>query len=335
MIYFRRNRPNATFRCFDSQNSLRQAFTLLELLIVLSIIVVIAALGTPGLMRMSARSRIDSAARKLQSELNLTRLEAMKSGEPLVFRFRYGVGNYEILSKQEYDRLIPKQQPPNSGLNGEAAGIAGINAFSDEAIYGDASGNVPLNAEQDDVVGSVSPSFGDYGVTSLADTLANSPPVSFADYATPSSLGDLGDAPTSGDLGDAPTVADRLAQPSEMQQIASLPTSKFASKQKELPDDLIFTDVAFQPERQQNAPIDVTPNGLQQNLIPNASPQNMPLQSAFQQNRWSEPIFFFPNGRTSNSHFAICTTGRYRYFIEISLRGLTGTARIKNKENMP
>ena len=43
---------------------------------------------------------------------------------------------------------------------------------------------------------------------------------------------------------------------------------------------------------------------------------------------WSEPIFFFPNGRTSNGSLEIHTTGTYRFWVELTLRGLTGTARV-------
>ena len=43
---------------------------------------------------------------------------------------------------------------------------------------------------------------------------------------------------------------------------------------------------------------------------------------------WSEPIFFFPNGRTSNGSLEVLTVGNYRFQIDLTLRGLTGTARL-------
>ena len=43
---------------------------------------------------------------------------------------------------------------------------------------------------------------------------------------------------------------------------------------------------------------------------------------------WSEPIFFFPNGRTSNGSLELLTVGNDRFQIELTLRGLTGTARL-------
>lgn len=41
---------------------------------------------------------------------------------------------------------------------------------------------------------------------------------------------------------------------------------------------------------------------------------------------WSEPIIFYPNGRTSNAKIRI--TDGQRYAVDIGLRGLTGTVRV-------
>jgi len=41
---------------------------------------------------------------------------------------------------------------------------------------------------------------------------------------------------------------------------------------------------------------------------------------------WSEPILFYPNGRSSNARIRV-TDGR-RYAVDVSLRGLTGTVRV-------
>jgi len=43
---------------------------------------------------------------------------------------------------------------------------------------------------------------------------------------------------------------------------------------------------------------------------------------------WSEPIFFFSNGRTSNGSLELLTLGNHRFRIDLTLRGLTGTARL-------
>ena len=45
-----------------------------------------------------------------------------------------------------------------------------------------------------------------------------------------------------------------------------------------------------------------------------------------EQRNWSEPIVFYPNGRTSNARIRI--TDAERYAVDVSLRGLTGAVRI-------
>ena len=43
---------------------------------------------------------------------------------------------------------------------------------------------------------------------------------------------------------------------------------------------------------------------------------------------WSEPILFYPNGRTSQAVFLLECPGEWIWYSEIVLRGMTGTARI-------
>ena len=45
-----------------------------------------------------------------------------------------------------------------------------------------------------------------------------------------------------------------------------------------------------------------------------------------EQQNWSEPIVFYPNGRTSNARIRV--TDGERYAVDVSLRGLTGTVRV-------
>jgi hypothetical protein len=73
--------------------------------------VVIMGMGMPSLMRMKMRGRFSAAAKELQTELNKTRLLAMKSGEAHVFHYQPGTGRYEILPKKEYDLLFLHVKP--------------------------------------------------------------------------------------------------------------------------------------------------------------------------------------------------------------------------------
>lgn len=96
----------------------RPAFTLLELLIVLAIVVALTSMGLPSLQRMYAQSRLKAAAQELQGELHRTRLTAMKSGKAFVFRYLPGCSSYEILSREEFER----REKNREGLGAVAIG---------------------------------------------------------------------------------------------------------------------------------------------------------------------------------------------------------------------
>ncbi|MCF0233954.1 MAG: prepilin-type N-terminal cleavage/methylation domain-containing protein, partial [Thermoguttaceae bacterium] len=74
----------------------RTGFTLLELLIVLAIITTLFGLGYAGFQRQFARSRFKNGVVELQIDLARTRLLAMQTGAPYLFRFAPGTGIYEI-----------------------------------------------------------------------------------------------------------------------------------------------------------------------------------------------------------------------------------------------
>ncbi|MBP5622128.1 MAG: hypothetical protein J6X44_08955 [Thermoguttaceae bacterium] len=74
----------------------RPAFTLLELLLVLGIIVSIAGLGITAYQRQYARSEFKNGVVQLQVDLSLARLLAMHTGNTYVFRYAPGSGVYEI-----------------------------------------------------------------------------------------------------------------------------------------------------------------------------------------------------------------------------------------------
>ena len=264
----------------------RQGVTLIELLIVMSILIVIAGLGLPSVMRMLDRSRLTSAAKELQAELNRTRLESMKSGEPLVFHYQPGTGNYEIMAKREYDLRYPPQQPllPFPQDFGMTPGM-GMTP-PDMLAFGSGSEN-SLSPQP---AGSTAPTLADRGSTSLADVVASRPQ---------SSLSDSGDVSSLTDLGPPPSLTDLSIQP-DLQMIAAIPVSKFVPVFKTLPHQLTF-------------------GGGQGSVA----------------SHWSEPIFFFPNGRTSNAQLSVCSTSDKGHYIDVTVRGLTGTARRGELEVLP
>ena len=223
----------------------KPAFTLLELLIAMLVILIIMALAAPWLQRVRVRSELKSTAQNLQGELHSTRLTAMKSGEAYLFRYQSQTGVYEILPKKVYDALNPAPLSSDS-LDSQVTRSVGS----------------PLPQGTPGTQG-VQRSTGDNQVSTFAYRKSLPPRYTFGVVK--------------------PVNQNRALDPDSTRSVG-------------------------------------TP--LSSSLSPSSS-LSEPVQPV-----WSEPIFFFPNGRTSNGSLEIFTVGNYRFQIELTLRGLTGTARL-------
>ena len=73
----------------------RSAFTLLELLLVLALMVAIAAIVWPSLKGPFERQRLSQSAEQLRAELGKTRVRAMRTGTIQVFRFQPGQSGFK------------------------------------------------------------------------------------------------------------------------------------------------------------------------------------------------------------------------------------------------
>jgi prepilin-type N-terminal cleavage/methylation domain-containing protein len=74
----------------------RRAFTLVELLLALSLMVVLTALCWPVLDRPFASRRLKSAADRIRAEWIHTRVQAMTSGQTIAFRYTPGGGRFAL-----------------------------------------------------------------------------------------------------------------------------------------------------------------------------------------------------------------------------------------------
>ena len=90
---------------------LRSAFTLVELLLVLALVVVLAAIAAPLMTGALAKARLDAAAEELVSAWNEARLEAIRTGEPIAFRCQIETPTYQVGS------LSAAMQGEVSGVN--------------------------------------------------------------------------------------------------------------------------------------------------------------------------------------------------------------------------
>ena len=74
-------------------------FTLLEVLLVLGLLVMLAAVAWPSLSRPLAATRLREGARELCNELARARLRAIETGNVLVLRYEAGHARYEIITR--------------------------------------------------------------------------------------------------------------------------------------------------------------------------------------------------------------------------------------------
>ncbi|MCL2744809.1 MAG: prepilin-type N-terminal cleavage/methylation domain-containing protein [Planctomycetaceae bacterium] len=128
-----------------------RAFTLLELLLVLGIIVAIAGLGVPLMQHSYVRSTLRAAAKHVQAEMDRTHLAAMKSGKAFVFRYRYGTSEYEVLPKEVFEA----REKNKTGLGAVAVGSFLTEEGTEDSGNTGIEESVPLLDETD--VLSVSP----------------------------------------------------------------------------------------------------------------------------------------------------------------------------------
>ncbi len=80
------------------QHRAYSGFTLVEVLLVLALMVVAAALAAPAMSGAFGRGQLRQAAEKLCTVWSQARLDAMSSGVPRQFRCELGSGTYSIVT---------------------------------------------------------------------------------------------------------------------------------------------------------------------------------------------------------------------------------------------
>lgn len=75
-------------------NLRRRGLTLLEILLVVGVLVMVASLASPSLLKMMESQKLRKSADLLRAEMARTRLRAMKSGRIQMFRYQVGGSGY-------------------------------------------------------------------------------------------------------------------------------------------------------------------------------------------------------------------------------------------------
>ena len=92
------------------------AFTVLEVVLVLALLVVLAAIIWPSFDRPFSTQRLHSAADVVKSEWMRSRIRAMTTGLPHVFRFQPETGYFQIECLGGMDAEIESSQPMDFGV---------------------------------------------------------------------------------------------------------------------------------------------------------------------------------------------------------------------------
>lgn len=133
---------------------MRRAFTLLELLLVLALILVISGISVASFQRMMARSRFKAGVIAIQIDLHKARLLAMQTGTPYIFRYAPGSGVYEIAPLNALQEAIYRQYDSTDltdafggdalggSLTETAFGTESTGLATDAGLYGIADGAV-------------------------------------------------------------------------------------------------------------------------------------------------------------------------------------------------
>lgn len=388
----------------------RNAFTLLELILVLALITVVAAMGVGTYQRQHARSLFKSGVVELQIDLNRTRLLAMRSGQAYFFRFIPGTGIYEIAPLRTLQESIYRANGDVSDLYSDALGgslssnsfddassysydelgvsdplgmggnVASDDLFSQENIEADlAEAETALRVDSSYLSGldnTLGGTLSGDSYSGLSTSTLSSGGSEFALGSQLDALQNMGTIPTTTIRemntaekqigGTDNTIAwrvnkdglvvrkeakggalfryARLSESTPTQLRANRPGS--ASSTADSSNDLAIDAGEDMGSRLggslRSVPTASSSTSLGGGLTAQTSgigaigdaleeEETSPVVSSV----WSEPILFFPNGRTSTVVLALANVGKYSYYSEIGLRGMTGYARISSITSTP
>ncbi len=129
-----RPKPVAWLKSNESRPVCRSAFSLVELMIVLAILVTITAIAVPNLRRSFQKNSIQDAARQLQEELGKLRIQAIESGTPIFVQLGWGSSQIRVfrVPKLEINRdsQTPQNQPSlTGGQNSNQSLLATLNSI--------------------------------------------------------------------------------------------------------------------------------------------------------------------------------------------------------------
>ena len=105
---------------FANLRPARHAFTLLEMMLVLGLLVMVGALAWPSLQRAYDGIRLKKTAEQVMAAFGHARVQAMSTGVAQAFRFQPGTGQYTLMAMAD----------DSGGVDSDASGAASAMAGS-------------------------------------------------------------------------------------------------------------------------------------------------------------------------------------------------------------
>lgn len=130
-----RSRPSAGVRG-DQKGRAQCGFTLLELLIVLSFIVILSAVGFPALQQMFTRSKLTGSAREISSHLLNARVQALRRGRSVVVRPSYATKSLVAFVDENDDQVQDPTELQIYNLDIPGTGEGNIYLMGENGIEG-------------------------------------------------------------------------------------------------------------------------------------------------------------------------------------------------------
>ena len=105
--------------------SMRRGYSLMEMMIVLSVLAGMAAMAWPMLQSPLGKLRLQAAAQEVSTELSKARIKAMQSGVAQVFRIQMNTGKFQVTPATDDDES-------NSDSDRESSALADVSQSSSE-----------------------------------------------------------------------------------------------------------------------------------------------------------------------------------------------------------
>lgn len=152
-----------------SRSGLRPAFSLIEVLLVMALLVLAGALAAPAFTEGTSSAKLRDAANKLSQLWSQARLDAMTLGRPLLFQCTLGAGSGTVSGPGEATAVGAEGAPAAPSAGASSIELDGI-VFR-RLLVAEPAGAAALGAEAVDGMPSMPVVFHPDGSTSDAECL--------------------------------------------------------------------------------------------------------------------------------------------------------------------